>query len=89
MMGRIIFGGRDIVVWCCRLGRKDGCVVRLISAICHSNRYLEMAFWTMETMGQPLPDAVASTVRWREEAKPHLVTDQQVTKRLDPCITLT
>eukprot|EP00752_Nemacystus_decipiens_P005199 g4718.t1 len=41
-------------------------------------RYLEMAFWTMETLGQPLPDAVASTVRWREEARPHLITDQQV-----------
>lgn len=46
------------------------------------DRYLEMAFWTMETMGQPLPDAVANTVRWREEARPHLVTDQQVMKRL-------
>lgn len=37
-----------------------------------------MAFWTMEYMGQSLPDAVASTVRWREEAGPHLVTDEQV-----------
>lgn len=42
-----------------------------------------MAFWTMETMGQPLPDAVASTVLWREEARPHLVTDQEVTKHPD------
>lgn len=41
-------------------------------------RYLEMAYWTMESMGQPLPDAVASTVRWREDATPHLVTDDQV-----------
>ncbi|CAN0417254.1 unnamed protein product [Pylaiella littoralis] len=41
-------------------------------------RYLEMAYWTMETMGQTLPDAVASTVRWREAAGPHLLTDQQV-----------
>ncbi|CAM9904510.1 unnamed protein product [Ectocarpus fasciculatus] len=41
-------------------------------------RYLEMAYWTMETMGQPLADAVGSTVRWREDAAPHLVTDDQV-----------
>ncbi|CAM9991410.1 unnamed protein product [Scytosiphon promiscuus] len=41
-------------------------------------RYLEMAYWTMETMGQTLPDAVANTIRWREGAGPHLVTDQQV-----------
>ncbi|CAM9643337.1 unnamed protein product [Ectocarpus sp. 13 AM-2016] len=41
-------------------------------------RYLEMAYWTMESMGQPLPDAVASTVRWREDATPHLLTDEQV-----------
>lgn len=46
-----------------------------------------MAFWTMETMGQPLPDAVASTVRWREEAGPHLVTEQQVVQRVDACET--
>ncbi|CAM9207418.1 unnamed protein product [Ectocarpus sp. 6 AP-2014] len=41
-------------------------------------RYLEMAYWTMESMGQPLPDTVASTVRWREDATPHLLTDNQV-----------
>lgn len=42
------------------------------------DRYLEMAYWTMDSMGQALPDAVASTVRWRESTRPHLLTDQQV-----------
>lgn len=59
-----------------------------ISATCQLDRYLEMAFWTMETMGQPLQDAVASTVRWREDAGPHLLTDPQVTRRLDAPIKL-
>lgn len=60
------------------------CLVRYETSVGLHRRYLEMAYWTMETMGQSLPDAVANTIRWREGAGPHLVTDQQVSFLVEP-----
>ncbi|CAN0424513.1 unnamed protein product, partial [Laminaria digitata] len=37
-----------------------------------------MAFWTMETGGKPLTEAIGDSVRWREEVGPHLVTEGEV-----------
>lgn len=58
--------------------KNNMCTYKCVAYRGNIHRYLEMAYWTMDTMGQPLVDAVASTVRWREAARPHHLTDQQV-----------
>lgn len=44
-------------------------------------RYLDTGFWSLEAGGTPLTNAIESTVRWREEVAPHLITDTDVRGR--------
>lgn len=43
-----------------------------------TNRFLHLGSWTLEAGGKPLVDAIEDTLRWREEAKPHLISNQEV-----------
>ena len=59
-------------------GRLIFCVMFLSPPL---RRYLEMAYWTMETGGKPLAEAIGDSVRWREEVGPHRVTEREVSER--------